>query len=328
MNVRYAEIATELAKNLGELKFDPEFITPFDLAFQWTATNDARGYAILGDPAVRLPLAPPSESQDTRPALTFASRPGVLPVVLSGEALEGLSESERQAAEQASASLAGAAGQGEVARERTAQEEGGTVSRSDTATHMTTPGGELPVDPQKTAPRQQVQADRPIPAAPPAGAPAPTGQPFATPIDGLAFALDIYTTDRAVSFSAGGVSFNVLDDAKEKVRLVVVNLNEALQNLSERMKQVTAEAATLKITTSVVDDLKNLDPNRADQRFITRISLGGDVELFVPRQSEEVDELLLSLHKEMVNQALTNRLEMVKAIAETVASLFGGQRGT
>jgi hypothetical protein len=47
----------------------------------------------------------------------------------------------------------------------------------------------------------------------------------------------------------------------------------------------------------------------------------------VPRQSEEVDELLLSLHKEMVNQALTNRLEMVKAIAETVASLFGGQRG-
>ncbi|MBN2006706.1 MAG: hypothetical protein JXA21_25355 [Anaerolineae bacterium] len=50
-NERYAELSTMLSDELESTGGDP-----FELAGMWTANNDARGYAILGDPAVRLPV--------------------------------------------------------------------------------------------------------------------------------------------------------------------------------------------------------------------------------------------------------------------------------
>jgi len=55
-NARYAELAADLSANLEELEWDPDAVSPHALAGMWTANNDARGYAIVGDPAVRLPL--------------------------------------------------------------------------------------------------------------------------------------------------------------------------------------------------------------------------------------------------------------------------------
>jgi hypothetical protein len=52
-NERYAELAADLADMLEEAQYG-EVIDDLDLASVWTAQNDARGYAILGDPAVRL----------------------------------------------------------------------------------------------------------------------------------------------------------------------------------------------------------------------------------------------------------------------------------
>jgi Peptidase family C25 len=57
LNARYAELSTMLADQLEEIEFGA-FADPFDLAGLWTANADARGYAILGDPAVRLPVGP------------------------------------------------------------------------------------------------------------------------------------------------------------------------------------------------------------------------------------------------------------------------------
>lgn len=57
-NERYAELAASLAVDLENLKKPYLKVNANDFANLWTAHNDARGYAIIGDPAVRLQFKP------------------------------------------------------------------------------------------------------------------------------------------------------------------------------------------------------------------------------------------------------------------------------
>ncbi len=63
---RHAELASDLSVELEKADYG-EQPDPYTLASMWTANNDTRGYAILGDPAVRVmgPGAPPTSRAAT-----------------------------------------------------------------------------------------------------------------------------------------------------------------------------------------------------------------------------------------------------------------------
>lgn len=92
-NSRYAALSSGLTEILHQSRRG----IPIDqrsLAYQWTANNDARGYAIIGDPAVRVMVKPEVTPQTERPTIeqiilptstSLASPPPPLPTITQPE---------------------------------------------------------------------------------------------------------------------------------------------------------------------------------------------------------------------------------------------------
>lgn len=61
-NERYAELSSDLSTQLEDIKYG-EMVNDVELSNLWMANNDARNYAIIGDPAVRLMLGDTDDSK-------------------------------------------------------------------------------------------------------------------------------------------------------------------------------------------------------------------------------------------------------------------------
>jgi len=55
-NLRYAELAADLSERIDQIQRFDEHYEDSELAHMWICNNDARNYAVIGDPAVRLPI--------------------------------------------------------------------------------------------------------------------------------------------------------------------------------------------------------------------------------------------------------------------------------
>jgi hypothetical protein len=81
-NQLYAERSTDLTTELDETT--PEIENPVKIAGLWTSNNDARNYAVLGDPAVRVavPAGQPASTPEVRAAITeLVSTPSTPPTL-------------------------------------------------------------------------------------------------------------------------------------------------------------------------------------------------------------------------------------------------------
>ena len=303
-NLRYAQIASRLTGMLDQAEVvRPD---PTDLAGLWTANNDARGYALLGDPAALLPVARGDAKPRPRQALAQVSQPasevGRAPGKVSPEKGEAQPGSQKPNTGEPSSETGG-----------TPLPEGGfpqPAGSDQSGPPGGTKGQEEPTGPGGLAEDVELRSR------------------LYQNLKGLAAQLEAFAEDLGPppgqeDFSAEAFALNrqSLEEFGEKLRLT-------LQTLSERLKDFTSDIGSLDVRTYVSEQIEKEDyangqfTGNPKQRAMTHISLDGDTQLVVPFNAGEMDRVLWEIHSQAVEQAQANRAAMLKTIGELLTGLF------
>ncbi len=295
LDERYTTIAGDLLPKIEELKYEPEKYDPFEIAASWIMAKDARGYALLGDPAVRLPLANPGAAPQTGFHLPAqAAAQGVLPDVL---VLNSLPPEEMAARRQA----------------------GPAPEKQEDTLPAATPAAPAEPAKQPAPPLQAViQPEQPTRAG---------SQSFSAPSGSLFGALvelnQTYGPD-------SGASFGIKEDTEAALKNVVGALTSAFTSLSSNLQKFAVDITSLDVETYAARDMSGAglpssgaQPSDLGPRVAwTHIGLDGDIQVAVPVEDGKVNDTLWQVHKDMVGLAQANRTEMIKAVTEALARLI------
>jgi hypothetical protein len=81
-NTRYAELAADLSNAVNRMSWGSQ-LEPYQIASLWTENHDARNYIVLGDPAVRLAVAPLAGVEAERQPIPILITPDGRPLEVS-----------------------------------------------------------------------------------------------------------------------------------------------------------------------------------------------------------------------------------------------------
>ena len=267
MNIRYADIAVMLTTAQSESRYST--LDAYQLAGLWTANNDARGFTVIGDPAVKIPFAKGDEETVERNGFDkLPHKEGVVPPVMVSASEPSMEDDS-----------------GEVDDETSMQVD--TVSKP----------AEVPdrIEGYSTSPQT---------------------------------VLDAWMTMSQRYEGVDAESYGLGDDIADKAKEIYAAMTKALSSMTARLADLAEDVSGLEVATYVSDDLENVEykggfSENAEKRAVTHISIDGDTEVCVPTSAGELDESLWLIHNQMVDQAMKNRMEMIKAAAEMLASLMG-----
>ncbi len=290
LNMRYAELATELADVFEEMRWEPGSVNPYELAALWTTNNDARAYIVVGDPAARLPIALPDEAPAERPAIEVAPVPAE-------------QKASKEEATYASEPAGGATAESAQASRLTLN-LAGPQALNVSGTILLQPAG--------------AEAEYPVPEV------GPYAKGLRWPWAGAEEDEDeeeAKEEKKKLSEAIQGFIQNaaraVGEAAKEAATLQIVTytMDDLDQDeLKELLEKKTSDEA---------EEPQSLEA-LARPRAITRIGALGDIQVFVPREGGEIDKELWALHAGMVQQAQDNRTALLKVVVEALSGQLPG----
>jgi hypothetical protein len=127
------------------------------------------------------------------------------------------------------------------------------------------------------------------------------------------------------AISPAALDYGLTDSLRQARERLTQSVSQFADKLGKALEKAVDDAATLEVYTYVSEDMSQVSrdfASSAQLRAFTRIRVDGDTEVCIPERSREIDQQLWAIHLDMVQQAQTNRAEMVKAAASAATRLL------